>query len=103
MGESCEKKIGGKSRLEMPLVVFGVFSVVFGALLLAGLTELPLFVAVLLMVPGCIAELHGWGLLYELDKRSQENRPAYYAFLDLTKSGIFPFMYFFVILIILLM
>ena len=89
MGESCEKKIGGKSRLEMPLVVFGVFSVVFGALLLAGLTELPLFVAVLLMVPGCIAELHGWGLLYELDKRSQENRPAYYAFLDLTKSGIF--------------
>lgn len=85
MGESCEKKIGGKSRLEMPLVVFGVFSVVFGALLLAGLTELPLFA----MVPGCIAELHGWGLLYELDKRSQENRPAYYAFLDLTKSGIF--------------
>ena len=89
MGESCEKKIGGKSRLEMPLVVFGVFSVVFGALLLAGLTELPLFAAVLLMVPGCIAELPGWGLLYELDKRSQENRPAYYAFLDLTKSGIF--------------
>ena len=89
MGESCEKKIGGKSRLEMPLVVFGVFSVVFGALLLAGVTELPLFAAVLLMVPGCIAELHGWGLLYELDKRSQENRPAYYAFLDLTKSGIF--------------
>ena len=85
MGESCEKKIGGKSRLEMPLVVFGVFSVVFGAILLAGLTELPLFA----MVPGCIAELHGWGLLYELDKRSQENRPAYYAFLDLTKSGIF--------------
>ena len=60
-----------------------------GALLLAGLTELPLLAAVLLMVPGCIAELHGWGLLYELDKRSQENRPAYYAFLDLTKSGIF--------------
>ena len=85
MGESCEKKIGGKSRLEMPLVVFGVFSVVFGAILLAGLTELPLFA----MVPVCIAELHGWGLLYELDKRSQENRPAYYAFLDLTKSGIF--------------
>ena len=75
--------------MEMPLVVFGVFSVVFGALLLVGLTELPLFAAVLLMVPGCIAELHGWGLLYELDKRSQENRPAYYAFLDLTKSGIF--------------
>ena len=71
--------------MEMPLVVFGVFSVVFGALLLAGLTELPLFA----MVPGCIAEPHVWGLLYELDKRSQENRPAYYAFLDLTKSGIF--------------
>ena len=75
--------------MEMPLVVFGVFSVVFGALLLAGLTELPLLAAVLLMAPGCIAGLHGWGLLYELDKRSQENRPAYYAFLDLTKSGIF--------------
>ena len=71
--------------MEMPLVVFGVFPVVFGALLLAGLTELPLFA----MVPGCIAEPHVWGLLYELDKRSQENRPAYYAFLDLTKSGIF--------------
>ena len=85
--------------MEMPLVVFGVFSVVFGALLLAGLTELPLFA----MVPGCIAELHGWGLLYELDKRSQENRPAYYAFLDHYKIRYFPFMYFFVILTILLM
>ena len=74
--------------MEMPLVVFGVFSVVFGALLLVGLTELPLFAAVLLMVPGCIAEPHVWGLLYELDKRAQEDRPAYYAFLDLTKSGI---------------
>ena len=89
--------------MEMPLVVFGVFSVVFGALLLVGLTELPLFAAVLLMVPRCIAEPHVWGLLYELDKRSQENRPAYYAFLDHYKIRYFPFMYFFVILIILLM
>lgn len=73
-----------------------------GALLLAGLTGLPLLAAVLLMVPGCIAGLHGWGLLYELDKRSQENRPVYYAFLDHYKIRYFPFMYFFVIFIILL-
>ena len=88
--------------MEMPLVVFGVFSVVFGALLLAGLTELPLLVTVLLMASGCIAGLHGWGLLYELDKCSEENRPAYYAFLDHYKIRYFPFMYFFVISIILL-
>ena len=71
--------------MEMPLVVFGVFSVVFGALLLAGLTGLPLLAAVLLIIPGCIAE------------------PAYYAFLDHYKIRYFPVMYFFVILIILLM
>lgn len=68
-----------------------------------GLVELPDLVLVLLMVPGGVIGLHGWGLMQELAERPAEKRPSYYGFLDYSRIRDFPILYLFGLLCMFLM
>ena len=66
-----------------------------GMMVLAVIVEIPQLVTVLLMVPGCVLGLYGWGLLMELKELPKEERPAYCGFLDRYRIRDFPFIYLF--------
>lgn len=66
--------------------------------ILVDLAELPDLVFMLLMVPGGIIGLHGWGLMQELAERPAEKRPSYYGFLDHFRIRDYPILYLFMLL-----